>query len=175
MSRDKKMKTHGKGTIRRTAFARIGKDVLFENGAMVFHPENIYIGDNVYIGHYVILKGYCKNKMVIGSGSWIGQQCFLHSAGGVSIGKNVGIGPGVKIISSYHKANNLKKPILHTQLQFKKVTIEDGSDIGVGAVILPGVTIGKGAIVGAGSVVTKDIPAFCIAVGNPAKVLKKRK
>ena len=169
------MKSHGKGTIRRSAFASIGKNVIFERGALVFHPENIYIGDNVYIGHYAILKGYYKNKMLIGSGSWIGPQSFLHSAGGLSIGKNVGIGPGVKIITSHHKAANLTKPILHSGLLFKKVTIEDSSDIGVGTVILPGVTIAKGAIIGAGSVVTKDIPAHCIALGNPARVLRRRR
>ena len=58
-----------------------------------------------------ILKGYYKNRMVIRSGAWIGQQCFLHSAGGLTIGHNVGIGPGVKIITSFHGEEGGQTPI----------------------------------------------------------------
>lgn len=167
--------THGNGLFRRSQFARIGKGVIFEKGALVFHPENIEIGDHVYIGHYVILKGYYKNKMYIGPGTWIGQQCFFHSAGGLRIGRNVGVGPGVKIITSYHAIENKNKPILHNPVQFKPVIIGDGSDIGTGAVILPGVRIGRYAQVGAGSVVTKDIADHDVVAGVPAKRIKKRR
>ncbi|GAB2771862.1 hypothetical protein GCM10027275_13330 [Rhabdobacter roseus] len=57
-------------------------------------------------------------------------------------------------------------------LLYKKVIIKDGAHIGIGAILMPGVTIGEGAIVGAGSVVTKDIPPYSIAVGAPARVIK---
>jgi acetyltransferase-like isoleucine patch superfamily enzyme len=92
----------------------------------------------------------------------------------MSIGKNVGIGPGVKIITSFHTDEGIYKPILHSAIEFAPVTIADDCDIGVGTVILPGVTIGKGTQVGAGAVVSKDLPAYSVAAGVPARVLRSR-
>ena len=57
-------------------------------------------------------------------------------------------------------------------LKYTPIVIEDGAHIGIGSIIMPGVTIGKGAVIGAGSVVTKDIPPYCVAVGVPAKVIR---
>ncbi len=145
--------SHGTGRFERHQFARLGTGVVLEPGVLVFHPENIEIGDQVYVGHQTILKGYYKNRLVIGAGTWIGQQCFFHSAGGLMIGPNVGIGPGVKIITSAHAEEGRDKPILHSRLEFRAVTIEPDADIGVGAIILPGVTIGRGSQIGAGAVV----------------------
>jgi acetyltransferase-like isoleucine patch superfamily enzyme len=65
--------------------------------------------------------------------------------------------------------------VLYGPLRFGEVTVEDGCDLGVGAVLLPGVRIGEGAIVGAGSVVTRNIPPFTVAAGNPARVLRNRR
>lgn len=53
------------------------------------------------------------------------------------------------------------------------ITIEDNVWIGGGAILLPGVTIGKGSVVGAGSVVTRDVPQYCVAVGNPCRVIRR--
>ena len=58
-------------------------------------------------------------------------------------------------------------------LKYSPIVIEDGAHIGIGSIIMPGVTVGKGAVIGAGSVVTKDIPPYCVAVGVPAKVIRK--
>lgn len=167
--------SHGTGEFSPNQFARLGQNVVFEAGVLVFHPENIEIGDGVYIGHYTILKGYYKNRMVIGDGTWIGQQCFLHSAGGLVIGHNVGIGPGVKIITSYHTLDEMDKPILHSAIVFAPVTIGDDSDIGVGAVILPGVHVGRRVQVGAGAVVTSDVADYAIVAGVPAKVIRMQR
>lgn len=168
------MKSHGDGKFSEKDFAKVGNHVVFERHVLIFHPENIEIGDNVYIGHQTILKGYHKQKMIISEGTWIGQQCFFHSAGGLFIGKNVGIGPGVKIITSSHQGIPRGKPILHTKILFNKVIIEDDCDIGVGSTILPGVKIGRGALIGAGSVVTREIPPWAVAYGAPAKVVRTR-
>lgn len=167
-------KTHGDGQFSLKDIKKIGENVIFENGVLVFHPENISIGNNIYIGHNTILKGYYKNEMVIDDHTWIGQGCFLHSAGGIEIGKAVGIGPAVKIVTSVHKDEDLSKPLIFCDLEFSKVIIENGCDIGVGAIILPGVKIGEGSIVGAGSVVTKDVEPYAIVAGSPAKVLRRR-
>jgi acetyltransferase-like isoleucine patch superfamily enzyme len=64
--------------------------------------------------------------------------------------------------------------VIDNQLEFGEVVIDDGCDIGMGAIILPGVHVGKGAIIGAGSVVTKDVEGFTVVAGNPAKLLRKR-
>lgn len=166
--------SHGTGEFKPQDFRHLGKNVIFEKGVLVFHPENIEIGDNVYIGHYTILKGYYKNLMIIGDHTWIGQHCFLHSAGGLRIGKAVGIGPGVIILTSQHEALERDIPVYFTPLKFAEVILEDGCDIGAGAIILPGVRIGEGAIVGAGSVVTRDIPAYEVWAGVPARRIRAR-
>ncbi|HEX6512651.1 MAG TPA: acyltransferase [Chloroflexota bacterium] len=164
-------RSHGSGAFSCSSFARLGTGVVFEPGVLVFHPENIEIGDDVYVGHYAILKGYYRNRMAIGDGTWIGQQCFFHSAGGLTIGKHVGIGPGVRILTSSHALDELDKPILHSSLQFQAVVIDDGSDIGAGAVLLPGARIGRGAQVGAGAVVKVEVPDNAIVAGVPARVI----
>lgn len=166
--------SHGKGTALPDQFGAFGKNIVIEEQALFFHPESLYIEDNVYIGHHSILHGYHNNKMVIGMGTWIGPLCYFHSAGGITIGKQVGIGPGVKIITSQHDIHNRTIPIIQNKIITQPVTIEDGCDIGIGAIILPGVSIGKGVQIGAGAVVTEDIPSYAVAVGVPAKVIKRR-
>ncbi|MCK5127174.1 MAG: acyltransferase [candidate division Zixibacteria bacterium] len=173
-SNAKTFQSHGDGVIRLDAFKSLGENAIFENGVLVFHEESISLGANVYVGHNAILKAYYKNEMIIGSDTWIGQGCYFHSAGGITIGKAVGIGPMVKMLTSYHIEGDIDKPVMHNELAFEAIIIGDGADIGVGSTILPGVTIGKGAIVGAGSVVTNDIPEYAIAAGVPARVMRMR-
>ena len=166
------MKSHGTG-LAPWRFSHIGTKVVIENEVLIFHPENIYLDNNIYIGHQTILKAYYKNKLQIGSGTWIGQQVFIHAAGGVEIGKNVGIGPGVKILSSSHLLGNQKSPIMQNPIDFKPVTIGSGCDLGINSVILPGVTLGNNCQVGAGAVVTKNFPSQSIIAGVPAVSLEK--
>ena len=66
-------------------------------------------------------------------------------------------------------------PIIQTDLVIKPVRVGAGADVGVNAVLLPGVHVGEGAIVGAGAVVTKDVPAYAIVAGVPAKLLRSRR
>jgi acetyltransferase-like isoleucine patch superfamily enzyme len=166
--------SHGSGEINRELFRKLGENVIFETGVLVFHADHIAIGSNVYVGHYSILKGYYKGEMVIGDDVWIGQQVFFHSAGGLSIGNRVGVGPGVRIITSFHREEGWGKPILDSTVEFASVTVGADCDLGAGAVILPGVTIGRGVQIGAGAVVTNDIPDYTVAAGVPAKVIRKR-
>ena len=108
--------------------------------------------------------------MVIGSGTWIGQNAFLHSAGGLKIGEKVGIGPGVQILTSSHKlSEGINLPILDRPLEFAEVEIGEGCDIGANAVILPGVKLGERVQVGAGAVVTKSFSDGAVVKGVPAK------
>jgi acetyltransferase-like isoleucine patch superfamily enzyme len=172
--RDFRATSYGTGRFERSQFAAIGDNVVIEDGVLVFKPEKIHLGSNIYIGHYAILRGYDRGEMVIGSDTWIGQSCYLNSAGGMRIGSGVGIGPCVKIMTSRHGEEGRDVPVLMCDLEFARVTIEDGSDIGIGAIILPGVTVGRGAIVGAGSVVTRDIEPFTVVAGVPARKINER-
>lgn len=174
MAEPRPPRSHGTGRFAPADLAACGEGCIFEEGCLVFHPENVHLGRDVYVGHQAILKGYHKNALRVGDGTWIGQQCFLHAAGGIDIGANVGIGPGVKMLTSTHQEAGRDVPILHAPLAFAPIVVEDDADLGVGAIILPGVRIGRGAQVGAGAVVTRDVPAYAIAAGNPAKVLRGR-
>lgn len=167
-------RSHGSGLFSLDQFKEIGPDPVLEAGVLVFHPETISLGRNVYVGHQTILKGYYKNEMKIGDFVWIGQGCFFHSAGGITIEEEVGIGPHVKILTSVHEEPPRSTPIPRSPLQFAPVHIEAGADIGVNATILPGVRIGRGAMVGAGAVVNKDVPPYAVVAGVPARVLRFR-
>ncbi len=166
------VRTHGSGKVDRNAISVCAESVIIEPVALIFHPENLELGAEVYIGHNAILKAYYKNKMRIGSGSWIGQGAFLHSAGGITIGERVGIGPGAKIITSTHAGPvSAERAVMDSELRFAAVFLEDGCDIGTGAIIMPGVRVGRGAQVGAGAVVTRDVAEGSTVVGVPAKTL----
>ena len=167
-------RTHGTGRFNPKELAACGEGTIFEEGCLVFHPENVHVGAHVYVGHHAMLKGYYKNELRIGDGTWIGQQAFIHAAGGVEIGSNVGIAPGVKILSSHHDEASPETPILHAPIVLEKVVIDDDADIGIGAIILPGIRVGRGAQVGAGAVVTRDVPAYAVVAGNPAKLMYMR-
>ena len=95
----------------------------------------------------------------------------------VEIGDGVAITTGVMILTHQRDLSKYKAEMyaMHCDFKFGKVVIEDGAHIGIGAIIMPSVTIGKGAIIGAGAVVTKDIPPYSVAVGIPAKVISKFK
>ena len=92
----------------------------------------------------------------------------------LDLGAYVGWGPGAKVLGSEHTGEPGDVPIIQTDLVIKPVRVDDGADIGVNAVLLPGVTVGRGAIVGAGAVVTKDVPSFAIVAGVPARILRSR-
>jgi len=93
----------------------------------------------------------------------------------IEIGDGVAITTGVMILCHQRDLSNYKPRMYAMHCPFKsgKVIIKDGAHIGIGAIIMPGVTIGEGAVIGAGAVVTKDIPPYTLAVGIPAKVIKK--
>jgi acetyltransferase-like isoleucine patch superfamily enzyme len=167
-------KSHGTGLFTPEQIGQLGRNVVFEEGVLIFHPENVRLGSNIYIGHQTILKGYYHNEMVIGDNTWIGQGCFFHSAGGLRIGRNVGVGPHVKIITSYHEDEGAEVPILFSRIAMAETVVEDDCDLGVGSIILPGVRVGRGSQIGAGAVVTKDVEPYSVMAGVPARLLKKR-
>jgi acetyltransferase-like isoleucine patch superfamily enzyme len=120
-----------------------------------------------------------KNNVNIGENCWVWHHSIIDGSNGVTIGKGVQIGAWVGIFShSSHVAirlhgENYINVDKHNRIGYVRspVTIGDYSFVGAGAFILPGVSIGRGCLVAAGSVVSKSIPDFSIASGNPAKVI----
>jgi maltose O-acetyltransferase len=106
----------------------------------------------------------------LGERVYFNVNCVVLDAAKVTIGNNVFIGPGVHIYTATHPTNALER---RSVVFAQSVSIGNDCWIGGNTVICPGVIIGDGCTIGAGSVVTKDIPANSLAVGNPAKVIKK--
>lgn len=113
-------------------------------------------------------------KLVVGDNSSINRGCFLNCDGGVEIGKDVLIGPGVVMYSKNHNFKNKNIPIREQGYTHKKVIIGDDVWIASGCIILPGVVIGDGVVVGAGSVVSKNLDSYGVYVGIPAKLVSYR-
>lgn len=111
-----------------------------------------------------------------GLGTWfdenvfVNQGCTFLDLGGVSIGDGVMIGPRVNLITSGHPLPLAER---RKQVVSVPIVIEDDVRIGAAATVTPGVRIGAGAVVAAGAVVTRDVPAHCLAAGLPARVLRR--
>ena len=109
-------------------------------------------------------------RISIGCGSFLNHNAYLMDGGGISIGEHCFFGPDLAIYTALHpliaeeRNKGLEKAL--------PVVIEDDVWIGGRVTILPGVHIGKGAVIGAGSVVTKAIPPFTLAYGNPARCIR---
>lgn len=130
------------------------------------------LGRNVFIDHWCYFR--YPTKMIVGSNVAINRGCkffcsYFFKNVSITLGNNVVIGPDVCFFSASHNYTYLTLPDTANN-----IIISDNVWIGGRTIILPGVKIGTGSVIGAGSVVTKNIPEWSIAVGNPAKVIKKR-
>jgi acetyltransferase-like isoleucine patch superfamily enzyme len=136
----------------------IGKAVFI--GEFTQIRERSRIGDGTRIGSHNQIQGDCV----------IGRDCRFHS--NVHISKDTNVGDRVFIAPGFVCANvrfpRAKRPEL---LRAEGCTIEDDVKIGTNVTLVPGVRIGHDALVGAGAVVTKDVPAYAVVIGNPAKVV----
>lgn len=131
-----------------------------------------YAGKNINIQHGVSFGD--GSQIEIGDYSDIGVDCRIY--GPVKIGDNVMMGPEAMVFSINHRFDRFDVP-MRKQGDSKPEPVTIGDDVWIGArvIILPGVEIGNGAVIGAGAIVTKDLPCYAIACGNPAKVVKYRK
>lgn len=157
----------------RALVKRLGSGLMLGKNVSVIHPETFEIGNRVFIGEQTIIQGRFDGRCVIGEGVWIGPQAYFD-ARDLVIEDFVGWGPGAKVLGSEHTGVPADVPIIQTNLEIAPVRIGAWADIGVSAVILPGITIGRGAVVGAGAVVTRDVAEFEIVAGVPARHLRLR-
>ncbi len=127
----------------------LGADVFIETPFRCAYGVNTYLGDGVYMN----------------------TGCVILDCARVEIGAKTLLGPTVQIYTAVHPLEpRARAAFIETA---RPVTLGRNVWIGGGAILLPGVTVGDNAVVGAGSVVTRDVPANCLAVGNPARVIRR--
>jgi acetyltransferase-like isoleucine patch superfamily enzyme len=157
----------------RAVARRFGNGVRIGTGVGFKHLETFEIGDGVFIGAQAYIQGRFDGVTKIGNHVWIGPQAYFD-ARHLTLGDHVGWGPGARVLGSSHTGVPIDRPIIETDLEIRAVHVETWADIGTGAVLLPGVTVGKGSIVGAGAVVTRDVDPFSIVAGVPARFVRWR-
>ena len=159
-------------TIRNKIRLFLKKQILKRKNVIIYN--NVTFSGVEFKGS-AIIEPYCRlvgdPVIVIGKSFYMNAHC--HILGEIYIGDNVLFGPKVIIWGRDH---GIAKGELIREQPHNKAPVYIGDDvwIGGGAIIVKGVKIGKGAVIGAGSVVTKDIPEYAIAVGNPARIVKYR-
>jgi len=157
-------------------------------GAVVFNyqekPDRITVGEGSAIRAELLVFAN-GGKITIGKNVYIGEHSRVWSAENIVIGDHVLISHNVNVcdtnsheIDHLERAANYSKmlkeghPTEKGEIKTKPVSIGNYAWIGFNSIILKGVTIGEGAIISAGSVVSEDVPAFCIVSGNPATIVK---
>lgn len=164
-------------------FKSCGSHNYLEGFSKILGGKYISIGSNMYVGERVVWEVYkvqdsldATPSLSFGDNSSFGDEGHITCINKIQIGNGVRIGRKVFITDNAHGASEralLDMPANKRPLTSKgPVIIEDNVWIGEMTCIMPGVTIGRGAIIGANAVVTHDIPAYSLAAGNPAKVIK---
>lgn len=153
----------------------IGDNVVFSGKTYLRFRKNgkIIIRNNVTIGTEVWLVTANDAEIVIGDNTILGHYSIFNGGHGIIIGRYCIFGAFVYINSSEHGFR--KEKYIQNQ-EFYGKTVKLGDDVWLGGhvIITQGITIGNGAVIGGGAIVTKDIPEYKIAVGNPARVIKDR-
>ncbi len=151
---------------------KIAPDVKLGEGVKIYDFTNLYgceIGDNTKIGTFVEVQ----------KGAKIGRNCKVSShtfiCEGVTIEDDVFVGHNVTFINDPYPRSTNEGGQLQTEKDWVCIPtlVKKGASIGSSATLMCGITVGERAIIGAGSVVTKDVPAATIVVGNPARILRK--
>lgn len=158
----------------------LGSESYFVEPYRIRSPHRVHIGDDVGIGARAFLSvveeynGVSHDPVLrIGDGTVISTDLFVACAGSVEIGKKVGISARVYIGDSGRDYEDPEVAAVDMAIgEASPVRIGDGAVIGVGAIILGGVTVGERAVVSAGAVVTRDVSPRSVVFGNPARVVR---
>jgi acetyltransferase-like isoleucine patch superfamily enzyme len=172
----------GADTPRGRRFGRFGENsiICFPTNTL-YNEHYIHVGSGTMIGPHCTLSAgmmpgqICITDPVVS----IGDRCLIGKGSAVvghfsiTIGNDVWTGHNVYITDQNHGYEDVARPIGTQSMPEKPVTIGDGSWIGYGSVVLPGASIGDHVVIGANSVVTGEIPSYSVAVGSPAKVIRR--
>lgn len=171
----------------RKQFKHIGQSVLFQKIDFLVGAKYISIDDNSFFDKHLYLTAWDSYQskessqsfspsITIGSNCHFGSFNHITAINSIIIGNNLLTGKNVSITDNSHGSTELKdlsvEPVLRPLSSKGPVKIGNNVWIGDKATILPNVKIGDGAVIGANAVVTKDIPPYAVAVGNPARIIK---
>ncbi len=176
----------------------VGRNVVFGANVTIRHPHKITIADNVviddnccldakgtdnkgitigegvFVGRNTILS--CKNgEIVIDDHANLGFNCEVFSASRVRVGKSVLIAAYTYLVGGDHLYDRIDIPVLEQGRTARGIDVDDNVWLGTHVVITDGSHVGRDAIIGAGAVVVGEIPAFAIATGIPARVVRDRR
>ncbi|HSE41473.1 MAG TPA: DapH/DapD/GlmU-related protein [Acidobacteriota bacterium] len=180
-------------------FGSIGRNVTFGRNITIRHPHKIKIGDNCIVDENCVLdaKGddargielgnncvlsrnnilSCKGGYIkLGDGTNIAQNSLVHSEVAVEMGKNTLVASYVYFVGGgNHDFSRTDVPVIQQpSLSRGGIFIEDNCWFGAGVIVLDGSKIGRDCVIGAGAIVNSDLPAYSLAVGTPARVLRNR-
>ena len=183
----------------KSIFGQIDSSVYIQEGVEFLDAFSIEIAKGVHIfrGARLDARGHQNNKIIlehqvaiernveigallntcvrIEEKTFIGPGVCIAGPGNITIGQRCLIAAHVGIFANNHNFDDPTRYITEQGVTSKGITIEDDCWLGHAVTVLDGVTIGKGSVIGAGAVVTKNIPAYSVAVGTPARVIKSRK
>jgi acetyltransferase-like isoleucine patch superfamily enzyme len=183
-------------------FGSCGRGTLFGPGVVLRHPNRIHLGARVVVGERCVLDArntasertieidddvvlandvvvQCKRACIrIGARTGLGPHCIVQAAddNDVDLGTDIAVGPRCSILAGgNYNTERLDVPIWRQGIrQGEGVVMEDDIWLGAHAIVLPGVRVGRGSIVAAGAAVTRDVAAFTICAGLPARPLRQR-
>lgn len=162
----------------RKVLGQLGSRTYLPYSTKLEFPSNIYIGAGVSIGKMTWLASnpLTNNpnpRLIIGDGTYLGNFAHIYCTSGIEIGKNVLFADKVYVSDNLHSFEEINIPIIFQPIkQVGCVSIGDGAWIGENVCIV-GANIGRQCVIGANSYVNKSIPDYCVAVGSPAKIIKR--
>ena len=165
-------------TLHHFSFGSIGSGVFIFSPMQIDGAKNIFISKGVHIGYKTWLAalpqtGAERCSLVIGEGSSLGNFNHIYATRSISIEKKVLTADKVYISDNVHDYHDIETAIKDQPIMQKNdVCIGEGAWLGENVCVI-GASVGKHSVVGANSVVTKDIPDYCVAVGIPARVIKR--
>lgn len=159
-------------------FAGFGEcSVLHRPVTSIVNPAGISIGTWVSIGSGAVIEALVPERGVtvrIEDGAYIGHGLRLTAVGEVVIGEEAMLADGCYVSDTNHVYEDVTEPIKRQGLRDgRRVEIGPGAWLGIGAVVCGNVRIGRNAVVGARTVVTSDVPDFCVVAGNPARIVRR--
>jgi acetyltransferase-like isoleucine patch superfamily enzyme len=175
----------------------VGRNVTFGQGIVLRHPAKIRLGDDVVVDDLVVLdaKGETNRGIAVGSGTFLGRGTILSCKDGdITLGDHVNIGFYSEIFSGSsvtvgayglfaaytylvgggHEFDRSGVPVVEQARRSQGITLGENVWLGAGAKVMDGVRIGRDVVVGAGAVVIDDLPDGAVAVGVPARVVRRR-
>ncbi|MDF2990325.1 MAG: acetyltransferase [Microbacterium sp.] len=173
----------GRGVrVRNPHLVHAGADLLVEDFAEIqgLSRDGIRFGDGVSIGTGTLIRpsSYYSRAigvgLTMGDGSSLSPGCYIGCSGGVTIGEETMLGPGVRVFAEDHVMSDPTAGVKEQGVEWSPITIGAGCWVASGVTITSGVTIGDGAVIAAGAVVTRDVPAGAVYAGIPARPIGTR-